>query len=631
MAGAFQAGRLEGMGAICGILGRRPAKTGGVDAMLESLSDYGAAGAEWSEDPVSLAQRCRPEAGSGAASEKPASARQLGQARLHRRREAGLVLAADARLDDREALCAALGCRDPGLADGDLILRAYLRWGRGCPNHLLGDYAFAVWDMRERTLFCARDHIGARPFYYAWTAERFVFASAVQAVLAAPGVSGQLDEAVVAAYLTRIGLVTTTHTFFKAVRKLPPGHALTATANRLRIERFWRPENAPLVRPASDAACAEQFLELYARSVRDRLRGPERVGVHVSGGLDSSSIAVLAARELRREGRAAPLAFSWLPTLGDGVDNTQEHALVEAVCRREGLRLFHCGPSADDLLAVLRRDGALPGVHSSFDEEAVQRCAEGLDVRVLLSGWGGDDCASFNGFEGYYEQLLLTGRWLKLAAVLRSRGKGPLKHSAYVALRLVHPSLAREMRRWWRGKAPSRRMWLVSPAFAGRVKPLAETPVREIWPRRTQLLMLQRGHLSERIEGWAASGAGRGIEYRYPLLDRRLLEFALGLPTEQFRRGKWGRFVMRKALSSLLPAEICWSVNKSDPVRIDAMDDAVAEMLPIVRHELAARAAPPSRAGYIDMPRLVESLDAERYRANPKLSPIINALQFLDF
>ena len=112
---------------------------------------------------------------------------------------AGAWLAADARLDDRDGLCDALGVAGT-LADAELILRAWLRWGRDCPRHLLGDYAFALWDMRHRTLFCARDHVGARPFYYALPGEGIVFASAVEAVLAVPGVSHGLEEAVVASH-----------------------------------------------------------------------------------------------------------------------------------------------------------------------------------------------------------------------------------------------------------------------------------------------------------------------------------------------------------------------------------------------------------------------------------------------
>ena len=612
------------MNAICGILSRND-----VDAPLAAASaglhDYGTEGGEWTGKGVGLGFRSRPGATGGQA--------------LRFDMEAGLACVADVRLDDRETLCATLGVPQPdraALADGDLILRAYLRWGAECPTHLLGDYAFAVWNARTRTLFCARDHVGARPFYYATLAEGFVFASAVEAVLAAPGVSDALDEATVAASLTRIGLTTPTRTFFQAVRKLPPGHTLTVdfgSRGGARLQRYWRPEHTPRARPASDDAYAAELLDLYAKAVRARLRGPDPIGAHLSGGLDSSSIVVLAARELRRQGRPLPLAFSWLPALGaepPSASDRPEYARIDAVAAREQVPVFHRSPSVSDMVALLSRDGTYPGVHVHLNEAVVQRCAAQQGVRVLLSGWGGDEGISFNG-RGYDAHLLLSGRWHTLIAASRARDNPLHRLLAGVVLRLIHPRLPGTLRRWLRGAEPLRRRWLIDPAFARRTQPLPQPAPRFVGVRRTQLSLLQHGHLQERIEGWAASGARRGIEYRYPLLDRRVLEFALGLPAEQFRRGKWTRWVMRHALRSVLPRDICWHPGKEDPARLEPLLDAFAGALPVVRRMLEERVEPPARAGYIDMPRLHERLDAARFRANPQLAPICNVLQFLDF
>ena len=612
------------MKAICGILSR-----GDVDAplaaVLVGLHDYGTEGGEWTGEGVGLGFRSRPGVADGQA--------------LRFDMEAGLACAADARLDDRETLCATLGVpptERAGIADGDLILRAYLRWGAECPNHLLGDYAFAVWNSRTRTLFCARDHIGARPFYYATTPQGSVFASAVEAVLAAPFVSDALDEATVAASLTRIALTTPTRTFFQAVRKLPPGHTLSVdfgSRGGARLQRYWHPEHTPRARLASDDAYAAEFLDLYEKAVQARLRGPDPIGAHLSGGLDSSSIVVLAARELRRQGRPVPLAFSWLPALGavppSAVDRP-EYARIDAVCTQERVPVFHRSPNVSDMLALLARDGTYPGVHVHPNEDVVQRCAAQQGVRVLLSGWGGDEGISFNG-RGYDAHLLLSGRWRTLIAASRARGNPLHRLLAGVVLRLIHPRLPGTMRRRLRGAEPFHRLWLIDPAFARRTKPLPQPVLRFVGVRRTQLSLLQLGHLQERIEGWAASGARRGIEYRYPLLDRRVLEFVLGLPVEQFRRGKWTRWLMRHALRSVLPPDICWNPDKEDPARLEPLRDAFAGALPVVRRMLEDRVEPPSRAGYLDMPRLRERLDADRFRAHPQFAPIRTALQFLDF
>ena len=611
------------MRAICGCHFRRQEGANGLDPMLAALSDYGTDGATWTDEDVGLG--CRH---TGTEDERADRLPRFDPA-------TGLALTADARLDDRESLCDALGVPHPDrtdVTDDELILRAYACWGRACPTHLLGDYAFAVWDAKQRVLFCARDHAGARPFYYAQTPRGLVFASAVEAVLAAPGVSGELDEATVAAHLTRVALITTTHTFFKAVRKLPPGHTLTIEGGEARLERHWRPEHAPAARAASDDAYAEEFLNLYARAVTDRLRGPDPMGAHLSGGLDSSSIAVLAARELRRQGRSPPLAFSWLPTLGDhppSESHAAEYNAIAAVCAQEGIQVFHRALSPGDVVATLRRDGACPGVHVHPNEVVVQRCAAEQGVRVLLSGWGGDEGASFNG-RGHHAHLLLTGRWLRLLTEGRACEVNPLKFLASVALPLVHPRLPGILRRLRRGDGLRERRWLIDPAFARHVKPAPERIPRQVGVRDMQLWLLQAGHLSQRIEGWTASGAAHGIEYRYPLLDRRLLEFALGLPPEQFRRGRWSRWLMRHALRSVLPPELCWNPSKTDPARYESLIESFAEALPVIRRTLATRAAPP-RARYIDVPRLLERLDPDLFRAKPQLAPIHNALQFLDF
>ena len=484
------------MSAICGLHQRANAGDE-LAAMLAALSDYGETAAQWRDGTVGLG--CRH------ATTTPTNRTRDADGTTGIAFRGGIAVAADARLDDRNGLCDALGvprAERRALADSDLIRRAWQRWGRDCPNHLLGDYAFAVWDANKRALFCARDHAGVRPLYYCSLAEGFVFASAVEAILAAPGVSSALDEAAVAAYLTGTGWNSATRTFYRDVRKLPPGHTLSIEGDqrRIYIERYWHPEQTPAARPASDDEYAEEFLALLRAAVGPRLRGGP-VGAHLSGGLDSSSIAVLAARELRRQGRPPPPAFSWLPALGE-VPPTAEHAaeyrLIDAVCRQEDLRVFHQALSVGDILAILRRDGALPGVQVQMNEEAVQHGAAAQGVRVLLSGWGGDEGVSFNG-RGFHQQLLLGGRWLRLAAECRATSR-PFRTLADAALSVAHPGFRARLIRWRRGVAPRRRRWLVDPNFARRAKALPAESFLPIGVRHTQLALLRSGHLCQRIE-----------------------------------------------------------------------------------------------------------------------------------
>ena len=628
------------MNGICGgILGNRTGAADGLDAMLAAIADYGAEAAAWTEsarkhqesaclknkEEFSVALGCRwsPAAEGGC---RPGGSLSID-------RGSGLAVVADVRLDDRPALCAALGvphAERGGLDDRDLIARAWARWGRDCPNHLLGDYAFAVWDRRARTLFCARDHVGVRPFYYAETARGFVFASAVEAVLAAPGVDDRLDESSVATWLVRRDLLTNTRTFFAQVRKLPPGHALEVVgAAPPRLHRHWRPERAPRVRRASDDAYAEELLDLCTRAVRDRLRGPDPMGAHLSGGLDSSTVVVLAARELRRAGRPPPLAYTWLPPRDrqPAAAGATEYDVIDAVCVGEGLRLFHhCEIDLEARLAMLRRDGVYPGRVFSLWEESVQRQAGEHGVRVLLTGGGGDEGVSFNG-RGFYAQLLLGGRWLRLAAECRARGWGLRQALGETVTSLVPPHLLRRHRPLRNGQ-PFHHSF-ISPAFARRQPPRPPRYLHTAGMRRTQLLLLQDSHLSRDSEILAASGARFGIEYRFPLLDRRLLEFTLGLPPEQFRRGKHDRWLMRHAAQSLLPPDCCWHSNKGDArLMLDIANDVEKEVSLAVCRALEAGSASPTRTRYVDMPRLLAHLGSGK--AAPEQERQCNrALSFL--
>ena len=631
------------MTAICGMAGRHEAPAGGVDAMLAAMIHYGAGAASWTDAGVGLGSRY--DADDGADPRRTAPPREpapsLGPD------VAGTVVVTAARLDDRDALCDALGLPPAARAAHDdraLIAKAYRRWGAECPRHLLGDYAFAVWDAAKRTLFCALDHAGVRPFYYAETRRGFVFASAVEAVLAVPDVGRELDEFTVGMWLLkRDTALPPARTFFQGVRKLPPGHCLVVKDGAVRLlQRWWRPEDVPRAPPASDDGYAEELLALYSRAVKDRLCGSGRVGVHLSGGLDSSSAAVLAARELRRQGRAPPLAFTCLPPVGEDLPeeiDRWEYEAVGAVAGQEGLQVLFRPPTAADVLARLRGDGALPQMRISADEVAVQREAAAHGVRVLLTGWGGDQGISFNGI-GYQAGLLLGGRWAALWAEALARGRNPFRVAAGTALKLLpygYDLLApwRMRRKRSRGEYVPRIRHFIDPAFARERR--FPSPRRR-WPasvRSGQLEALEPVRIGWLMDLWAASNALHGLEYRHPLLDRRMLEFASSLPPEQFRRGPSTRWLMRHALDlgAVLPSAVCRHESKKDPVRAAASSRAFLGALPSIRRELAAaRATPPGRARYVDMPRLVEHLEDPALSGKHRVwSGLGRALSILDF
>lgn len=544
-----------------------------------------------------------------------------------------LAVTADVRLDNRNDLLTALALPAwTTLPESRLILCAWQKWGRDCPRYLVGDFAFAIWDAPQHTLFCARDHIGARPLYYCLTPERLVFASDIRGVLAVPEVSDRLDEDYVAAALLDKSFCPNDRTYFTAVCKLPPGYSLTVGPEIERLQRYWFPANVRDVRFPTDADYVDAAREIYTQAVRDRLRTIHPVGVHLSGGLDSSSVAALAAREHRRQNKSPPAAFCWQPPPDRDSATSWEHSCIDAICTQEGLKPQYCPMTTEHTLAVLRKDPTLEPVTSTLTvESTTQRQASAQGIRLLLSGWGGDEGLSSHG-KGYYAELLLRGRWKELYRQSQWHTR-PWKFIALEALLLLFrdrsAALQKISSRSWRTRAGATSF--IHPDFVRKTTRLRPAPCREAGVRSTLFWAWEHGGLTERIESWHAHGARHGIAYAYPLLDRRLLEFVAGLPPEQLVRGKWKRWLMRRTMEGILPADLCWQQDKSDPVRSEQGLSVARQTLGLIGQQLAAAPALPTRSRYVDMPRLLQRLRPESLQQNPKVGDLLRTVQFLDF
>jgi asparagine synthase (glutamine-hydrolysing) len=243
-------------------------------------------------------------------------------------------LAGDIRLDDREALIAQLGADAPAGADDDaLVLCAYLRWGGGMLDRLAGDFAFVLWDARERRLLAARDPLGVAALYWAPLADGLAVSNSLACLAAHPGTSDALDEDWIADFLAvgRAGALDTT--VLAGVRRLPPGFRLDARGEQVATQAYWRPpEGPPRPTPARAEARIEAFGELLERAVADRRRGA-RAGAELSGGMDSSSIAAILAGQSNRQGVQA-FTYHFETLLPD-----DEGALAERIARHCGLPL----------------------------------------------------------------------------------------------------------------------------------------------------------------------------------------------------------------------------------------------------------------------------------------------------
>lgn len=489
-------------------------------------------------------------------------------------------LAGDVRLDNRAELAVALGiesARARRLGDGELVLEAWRRWGPACPERLLGDFAFAVWDSEAGTLFCARDHLGVRPLYFARTARGFAVASAVKGLLALPDVDGRLDEVALADYLVALE-EDLERTFYVGIRRLPAGHSLMLEAGGgVRLRRYWRPDPDHEVELRSDHEYTERLRELLRRAVECRMRSTSNTAVLLSGGLDSSVVACLAAdTAAAASGRIAALA-SVLPPGFTGPERDEWDYICAVADSRPNIDVLRVAAPGCGLLTGL--DDTLAISDQPFRDlfhymtRALLEAAAGRGARNVLWGYGGDSVVSSHAV-GYLAELFGRGRLVALAHELRERRRvqGTAIRSQLLArvIRPMLPALAYSAFEASRGRdAPSRiRASAVHPALAERVdlkrrlraSALLQPPRRSV--RAGEVRALMDRSLSEDLEYGAQIAAALGVSLHVPLLDKRLVEFCLALPARQKARDGWTRLAMRRAMEGVVPSPVCWRRDK---------------------------------------------------------------------
>ncbi len=492
----------------------------------------------------------------------------------------GRVLLFDGRVDECDGVRVGNGWPT---SDAATVLSAWNTFGERCLSRLSGDFAFALWDPRDQSLFCARDPLGVQPFYYAERPDLFVWGTEVGQVLAHPAVDHSPDEGYAAELLT-VYVRSERATLYRGVRRLPPGHALVVDARGIREFRYWDIDLAHEIRYRRDEEYADHFRALFEEAVRCRMRSNGQIAAHLSGGLDSSSVVVVAADLARRDAVPPVSAISLVFPQRPEIDETP---YIKDVVRTAGVPWVGVDAPPFDV-AVWRRSVVRHRDFTEFPNAAAfggirQRLAE-RSVRITLSGEGGDHALTGSFF--HYADLLRRG---DLVAVLRryadvARSEGMswtsamfLRGGGWPILPAAAKRAARRIARRWRsnGVPP----WIAAPfarrtALAERLRP---DPVPDRLPSvaRYDIVQQYRCGLDTAIsEAFERASAEAGIENRYPFLDRRLVEFMTALPDEQrWQRGET-KYVLRRAMTGLLPPSVHHRKDKTDfgGLFIDAVD-----------------------------------------------------------
>jgi asparagine synthase (glutamine-hydrolysing) len=602
------------MSGIVGLyyLDNRPADPAALEAMTASLAHRGPDGAgTWSMTSVGLGHRLLWTTPESLLEKQPLS------------NETGdFILTADARIDNRDELLAALGLSGylpDQVTDSHLILAAYIKWGESCTEKLLGDFAFAIWDRRKSHLFCARDHFGIKPFFYYRSDQAFAFASEIKALLCLPEVPRRLNEVRISDYLAPM-LEDKAITFYQDIWRLPPGHVLTVSPQNIQLRAYWSLDPSGELRLGSDEEYAEAFRELFTEAVRCRLRSAYPVGSMLSGGLDSSSI-VCTTRNLLEEtggGRSLHTFSAIFPGLPEtDLAKIDERHFVNAVLAKGGLeshyvRADQLSPLADADCLLRYEDEAFVAPNL-FMTWGLYQAAHQAGVRVLLDGFGGDSAVSHG--NAYLAELAYSGEWRAFFAeinalaqrynlspwyYLKSYGLAYLTELArggrwltfareasevstytdisrsnlflnYGLKRLVPESLHRLWH--WRH---DRNQFIrdvdlpIHPKFARRIglkkrlHAFGDGSAAPQTARQAHYLELATGAIPLALEEAGRAAAVLSLESRYPFFDKRLLEFCLSLPPQQKLHQGWSRIILRRAMANILPVQVQWRTDKAD-------------------------------------------------------------------
>jgi len=466
-----------------------------------------------------------------------------------------LWITADARIDCRSELEAELDREGRkvrrGAPDCELILHAYAAWGEECVLHLRGDFAFAIWDARRKTLFCARDHFGIKPFYYAELDDLFLFSNTLDCVRLHPGVSDELNEAAIADFLLFGQNYDVASTTFLEVRRLPAAHFLSVSAEGLRIARYWSAPTGGHIRYRHSDEYVEHLQIVLQAAVADRLR-TNRVGILLSGGLDSSAIAAIARELSGGPGGATDLRAYTITYESLIPDREGTYARTVADFLHIPLRTL----AFDELRPFERWDDPQVSWPEPVDDpffaglfDQFQMIAE--DCRVVLGGEGSDNLMHFE-IRPQLRDHVRKHEW----GLLWRNSLG------YLSLRSsLWPGIRRRIRRVFRNEdgKPVFPRW-IAPDFARRVNLEAR------WTDGNRVLapqghpLLPTAHASLSLPQWARyyelqdPGVTRcAVEVRHPFMDLRVVEYLLAVSPFPWA---FEKTILREAMAGRIPENI---------------------------------------------------------------------------
>lgn len=491
--------------------------------------------------------------------------------------EDDLVITADARIDNRNELSEELRISDvEDVSDSYYILKAYQKWGEKCPEKLLGDFIFVIWDKKKEILFCARDHMGVKPFYYYLSDDAFFFASEIKALLTISEIPQVLNKIRVAEHL--IGESKDRQiTFYDKIYRLPAASSLIINCNNVKLSKYWKLDLNKEILLSSDEEYAREFLRLFEDAVQCRLRSAFPAGSFLSGGLDSSSIVCTARNLLSgKKLKTISATFEGLPC---DEQYFIEKVLIGGMLDPHYIKADKISPlgNIDEVLWYLDEPFTITNIYMVWN---LYQEASKNKVRVILDGFDGDTTLSHG--QGFLVDLLFDLKWKKAIHELNSRSKlsGINFFSRNTFYRIFHSVIIP-----FTPLFLFKFLYIFNLDLSGLLSKFnllnneftIKTDIKTRYDEYTlkpylaarnskenHYFALNSGEFQYILEIADKSASAARLEPRYPFLDKRLIEFCLAIPLEQKMNNGWSRIILRRAMEGILPPEIQWRSDKAN-------------------------------------------------------------------
>ncbi len=479
-----------------------------------------------------------------------------------------LTLIHDGRLDNRHTLLNQLSIpasEQVNTTDGMLIFKSFQKWGKHCVEHLLGDWSFAVWDDAKKMLTVARDHFGVTSLFYYADQNTFAFASSIQAIIALPEVPRILNEKKLAQILA-VFSGRDAMTMYEGVLMLSPANILQISQRGFNINRYWQLEQNEVQSGRKRESYAEELQQVFKEAVKCRLRSHRKVGATLSGGLDSSAVAAIAAKNFQEKELRLPV-FSSVPLFRS--DKTtlpnrfaDETPYIDATAHYLG--------NID--VNYIRSENTTPlqGLFKTFNITSHAACSTSNDY------WLHDlyETAQKRGVG-----TLLTGTFGNLTISRDGRMQQPLRHHLWrFELRKAQTEIKMDLKkhksiinmiRFGRNMRTGFKPWLaysaISDEFTHRIglrdymASVGHDPTYSDYGSisRADILKWIDPELSSMGTFLNLHARGYGLQIRDPTLDKRILELTLSIPEWVFRsENNETRWLIRKAMEGYMPEKV---------------------------------------------------------------------------